>query len=304
MDGTASQTTSQTALGPGPSPNEPAAAPALRLPPDAMGALADEYFRELDLRPWHRFSSIPWDAIEIDRLSEDQRSALQFITFIEDHLPGYFLEYQRLFPVHADTELDDYEHNRELYRFTVKWAQEEDAHAHVLYTYQVRAGLSEPAALRRRLAEEGRKPFHLEVTDPVGVFAYTLIQEKATQMFYQQFERAIDEPVLKDILRHLIRDEARHFAFFSRVLKAYIDRFGDRALPAVQEVVERFKMPLSATLRGYWRWSLRIADAVGGYDHTEAYEHLLRVLRNCGEAATTSKAHDLMELVSAIRARA
>lgn len=276
----------------------------LRLPPETMGALADGYFRDLDVRPWHRFAAIPWDAIEVDRLTDDQRSALTFINFIEDHLPGYFHEYQRLFPVSPDTEIDDYVHNRELYRFTVKWAQEEDAHAHVLYTYQVRAGLADPADLRRRLAEEGRKPFHLQVTEPVGVFTYAVIQEKATQIFYQQLEHAIDEPVLKEILRHLIRDEARHFAFFSRMLKAYIEHYGDRMLPTVQEVVETFKMPLAATLRGYWRWSLRIADAVGGYDHTEAYEHLLRVLRTCGEAATSSKAHDLVELVSAIRARA
>ena len=275
-----------------------------RLPADTMAALADGYFRDLDIRPWHRFSAIPWDAIEMGRLTEDQRSAVEFITLIEDHLPGYFLEYQRLFPVTPDTDIEDYVHNRELYRFTLKWAQEEDAHAHVLSTYQVRAGLAEPGDLRRRLAEEGRKPFHLQVTEPVGVFTYTVIQEKATQLFYQQLEHAIDEPVLKEILRHLIRDEARHFAFFSRMLKAYIAHHGERMLPTVQEVVEGFKMPLAATLRGYWRWSLRIADAVGGYDHTEAYEHLLRVLRTCGDAATSSKAHDLEELVSAIRARA
>lgn len=278
--------------------------PGLRLPAETMGALADEYFRDLDVRPWNRFSAIPWDDIRVERLTEDQRSALQFITFIEDHLPGYFLDYQHRFPLDADTDLDDYMHNRELYRFTVKWAQEEDAHAHVLYTYQVRAGLAEPGDLRRRLAEEGRKPFHLEASDPAGVFTYTLIQEKATQLFYQQLERAIDEPVLKEILRHLIRDEARHFAFFSRMLKAYLSHHGERVLPSVQHVLETFKMPLSATLRGYWRWSLRIADAVGGYDHTEAYEHLVRTIRTCGDAATWSKAHDIVDLVSAIRARA
>ena len=288
-------------------PNDPGAdrhGPSFRLPPAAIGEVVNSYFLEMDIHPWNRLSAFAWDAIEVDRLTEDQRSAVSFITFIEDHLPGYFLEYQRIFPVQPGTELDDYVHNREIYRFSVKWAQEEDAHAHVLSTYLVRAGLADLDSLRFRQAEEGRKPFHLDVIEPVGVFTYTLIQEKATQIFYQLFERAIDEPVLKDILRHLIRDEARHFAFFSRMLKAYLQQFGDRVLPTVQEVLEGFKMPLSDTLRGYWRWSLRIADAVGGYDHSQAYEHLIRVISSCGDASQWSKTHDLVDFVNAIRARA
>src|SRR5262249_33013094 len=148
--------------------------------------------------------------------------AVAFITYIEDHLPGYFLEYQRLFPVDAAAPPGDFLHNRELYRFSVKWAQEEDAHAHVLFAYQVRAGLADPDALRAKLGGAGQKPFRLGVPEPIQVFAYTLIQEKATQLFYQQLGHAVEEPVLKEILRQLARDEARHFAFFSRVVRAYL----------------------------------------------------------------------------------
>jgi len=272
-----------------------------RLSADVMGSLADEYFRSLDLKPWNRFLDIPWDRLDVSALDDDQRSVVQYITFIEDHLPGYFLEYQRLFPVGETTSHDDYVHNRELYRFSVKWAQEEEAHAHVLYHYQVAAGIETPQRLRAKLADEGRKPFHLD-HDPIGVFTYTLIQEKATQLFYQAFEDIVVEPVLKAILRHLIRDEARHFAFFSRVLKAYLDEFGEQAIPSIRRALEQFKMPLSNTLRGYWRWSLRIADTVGGYDHSEAYEHLARMLRSSNIAAAPST-RELIEAIAQIRAR-
>lgn len=279
-------------------------APNFRLPPEAMGELVDGYTRELGGRSWNTFSSFPWEQLQPERLTEDQRSVVSFITYIEDHLPGYFLEYQRLFPVDDSVPVEDFVHNREVYRFSVKWAQEEDAHAHALYTYQLRAGLESPEGLRRRLAEEGRKPFHLQHTQPIQIFTYTLIQEKATQLFYQQFAQVVEEPVLREILLQLVRDEARHFAFFSRVVEAYLQQAGAGLLPPIQEVLENFKMPLSDTLRGYWRWSLRIADAVGGYEHSAAYESLIRVINRCAEASTSSKAHDLAELVKAIRATA
>jgi acyl-[acyl-carrier-protein] desaturase len=267
-----------------------------------MGELAEGYFRELDKKPWNRFTDIPWESLQPEQLPAEHRSALVFITFIEDHLPGYFQEYQRAFPLHPGVPIEDYAHHRELYHFTLKWAVEEDAHAHVLSTYQLKAGLETPESLRSKLAEEGRKPFILTVNEPVQVFTYTLIQEKATQIFYQQFAKVVTEPVLRHILLALVRDEARHFAFFSRVMQRYIQVFGAELLPAIKDTLMHFKMPLSSTLRGYWRWALRISDAVGGYDHSEAYEDLVRVIQECADAPTWSKAHDLVELVKAIRA--
>jgi rubrerythrin len=280
------------------------ASQGFRLSAEVMGGLVDGYFQEMEGPAWNRFASFDWEQLRPERLSEDQRSVVQFITFIEDHLPGYFLEYQRLFPLDDGTRPEDFVHNREVYRFYVKWAQEEDAHAHALFLYQVRAGLADAQTLRGKLADEGRKPFHLDMAQPIQVFAYTLIQEKATQLFYQQFARSVQEPVLRAILLQLVRDEARHFAFFSRTVETYLRHAGADGLPPIQEVLERFKMPLSSTLRGYWRWSLRIADAVGGYDHSEAYESLIRTINRCAEAPTWSKAHDLAELVRAIRATA
>jgi hypothetical protein len=271
------------------------------LPAETVAALVDAYFEDLDVRPWNRFRSFDWSAVDSSLLSEDQRIALSFITYIEDHSPGYFAEYHRLFPVAGDVDPDEFVHNREIYRFSVKWAQEEDAHAHVLFAYQVRGGLDTPDSLRRKLAEEGRKRFCLQATHPIQVFAYTLIQEKATQLFYQQFARSLREPVLRDILVHLVRDEARHFAFFSRLVEEYVRRAGATSIPPIQEVLERFKMPLADTLRGYWRLSLRVADAVGGYDHAEAYEHLVRTVTRCAEASTWSRTQDLASMVRAIR---
>jgi acyl-[acyl-carrier-protein] desaturase len=273
----------------------------LRLDPGAMAELVDTFHRTADVRPWNRFTAFQWEAIDADRLTAEQRSALAFVTFIEDHLPGYFAEYSRLFPVNQDTSLDEFVHNREVYRFTVKWAQEEDRHAHVLFMYQVRAGLTSAERLRAQLADEGRKRFLLPYREPAQLFLYALVQEKATQLYYQQFAGVVEEPVLHRILVHLVRDESRHFAFFASVAGAYVERFGDRFLTLAKDVVEGFKMPLAGTMRNYWRWALQVADAVGGYDHTAAYEELVRMVRRFADAPTTSKSHELVDLVRAIR---
>jgi hypothetical protein len=268
---------------------------------DTMDGLVSHFLRKADDYNWNRFNSFAWEQIQADRLTENQRGAVAFVTFIEDHLPGYFAEYHRLFPVDGATPLPTFIHNRELYRFTVRWAQEEDRHAHVLFTYQVRSGIASADTLRQELAVEGRKAFTLGDLKPVQAFTYTLLQEKATQLFYRQFASSVDEPVLQNILTHLARDEARHFAFFVRVIEAYIDQYGDAVFPLMKEVVRDFKMPLANTMRNYWRRILKIYDSVGGHDHTLAFEELVRLVQRTADARSQSRAHDLIEFVREVR---
>jgi hypothetical protein len=55
-------------------------------------------------------------------------------------------------------------------------------------------------------------------------------------------------------------------------------------------------MPLAETMRGYWRWALRIADTAQ-YDHTEAYDHLIRVM----DRAVNTHSDRLDELIRFVR---
>ena len=87
-------------------------------------------------RAWDVETAVDWAAADAGRLTEGQRSAVQFVTLIEDHLPGYFDVYHRHFPVDDSVDLPTFEHNRELYHFTVRWALEEDTHARALTRYQ------------------------------------------------------------------------------------------------------------------------------------------------------------------------
>ncbi|MGW4125395.1 acyl-ACP desaturase [Nocardia sp. NPDC004711] len=253
-------------------------------------------------RAWDVETAFDWAGADAERLTEGQRSAVQFVTYIEDHLPGYFDVYQRCFPVNDSVELPAFVHNRELYHFTVRWALEEDTHARALNRYQVASGIAERDSLRTELAVEGRKPFDLPYEHPVQFFAYALVQEKATQMYYHQLRDVSGDPVLAAVLSRLARDEARHFSFMADVVGRYLRVQGDAAVEPIRDVIAGFRMPLADTLRGYWRWALRIAE-VADYDHTEAYEHLLKVIDRAVDART-DRIDELARFIGQCRALA
>lgn len=268
------------------------------LPPGEMDAAVAAFLRASPpQRRWNVETDIDYATADADRLSEGERSAVQFVSMIEDHLPGYFALYRRHFPVDDTVDRPTYVHNRELYHFTVRWADEEDSHALALARYQVAAGLAGADDLRDTLAEEGRKEFTLPYQQAVQFFAYPLVQEKATQLYYQHLRAVVGDPVLADLLGRLSRDEARHYAFFADVLTRYLQRYGDAVVEPIRAVVADFRMPLADTMRGYWRWALRIADTAS-YDHTEAYDSLVRVVERAVDART-DKVDELIRFVRA-----
>ena len=267
----------------------------------AMRDLVNQYVLRGVRRQWS-IDELDWTALRPERLTATDQSVVRFITFIEDHIPGYLAYFLNAFPVvGTDLSIEEFCFNREYFRFLIAWAHDEERHASVLTRYQLEAGISGPDKLALELAEEGRKRFSLPYEHPVQAFAYTLVQEKATQLFYQRFKDIVTEPVLRDVLTRLARDESRHFAFYCQLVAAYVQRHGLAAtVPDLKEVLGTFRMPLSGTLAGYWRWSLKVADAAG-YDHTEAYESLTRVVRDFTDERGKASAADLLSFVQRIR---
>ena len=229
-------------------------------------------------RGWH-LESLDWTGLAADQLTELDRSAVRFITCIEDHIPDYLNWMLTRFPTAgAEHDIATFRANREYFRFLVAWAYDEERHASALTRYQIEAGIAASEEdLLFDLAQEGAKQFSLPYDHPLQAFTYALIQEKATQLFYQRFLASVREPVLRKLLALMARDEARHFSAYSRLVTSYIAQSRPEAAPHLKEVVATFRMPLATTLTGYRRWSLRLADAFG-YDHTEAYAALARIV--------------------------
>jgi rubrerythrin len=273
--------------------------PESHIHPDRLHRLISDYIDRRDTQPWSA-ADLAWDQLDAARVTPAQRSAVRFVTLIEDHIPGYLADLLAHFPVDGSVSPAQYRHNRAAFRFFVRWAQDEDRHAEVFCRYQLAAGIQDEASLQTELVREGRKTWRFPRDLPVQVFTYTVIQEKATQLYYQMLARAVDEPVLRSLLHRVQKDEARHFAIYADILAAYVDELGPATLPAIQEVLQAFKMPLAEQLDNYWRWSLEISDTAGGYDYTTAFEDLVRVVHRSADAARSS--HALTSWVEAVRA--
>jgi hypothetical protein len=270
------------------------------LPATQMHDLVNDAVNRGAARSW-TLEEVDWARLRPEALTEVDRSAVRFITFIEDHIPGYLSGFLTAFPVAgAQLELERFGFNREYFRFLVAWANDEERHAAALSRYQVAAGMATWDELLVTLAEEGRKEFVIPYEHPMQSFTYTLVQEKATQLFYHRFRDAVTEPVLRDLLGRLARDEARHFAFYANLVGAYLSRSGAAAVPAIKDVIATFRMPLAETMKGYWRWSLRVADSVS-YDHTEAYESVVRLVQDLVDSPGETSVAELADFVGAIR---
>ncbi|WP_328647633.1 acyl-ACP desaturase [Amycolatopsis sp. NBC_00348] len=272
------------------------------LDPAEMRRLAGAAVSRAGTRQWS-VDDLPWESLRPEELTETDCSVVRFITFIEDHIPGYLTYFLQAFPVSGgDQAIEEFCFNREYFRFLISWANDEERHASVLTRYQIEAGISDPDTLMWELAREGSKKFALPYETPVQAFTYTLVQEKATQLFYQRFKAVATEPVLRSLLHRLARDEARHFAFYSELVTAYIRRHGLAAtVPDLKDVLATFRMPLADTLKGYWRWSVKITDATS-YDHTEAYDALVRLVTGFAGESGRASAADLTGFVHRIRA--
>jgi acyl-[acyl-carrier-protein] desaturase len=270
------------------------------LPPAELRRIVREFQERSGSRGWAP-ADLPWDELDPEQLTDEDVSAVRFITFIEDHIPGYLSYFLTAFPVTGrDLPDDRFAFNREYFRFLVGWAGDEERHASTLTDYQVRAGLADEDSLMSALAREGKKEFVLPYEHPLEAFTYTLIQEKATQLFYQRFAATVREPLLRRLLNLLARDEARHFAFYSSVVSRYLQVAPASSLRNMRDVVATFRMPLADTLHGYWRWSLRVADATS-YDHTESYEALTRLVGGFAGAVGLPEREELLTLVTDIR---
>ena len=107
-------------------------------------------------RAWN-LADLDWGGLRPDLLTDADKSVVRFITFVEDHIPGYVTCLLRAFPVDgAEDDLPVVALNREYFRFFIAWAYDEERHASVLTRYQEAAGLADPQELRLELAAEGR----------------------------------------------------------------------------------------------------------------------------------------------------
>jgi acyl-[acyl-carrier-protein] desaturase len=257
---------------------------------EAIRRSAETTVRRANEHPWS-LADVDWSAVRPENLTADDHSIVRFVTYVEDHIPAFLSFNLTAFPTTGEISMATYHRNREYARFLFAWANDEEKHASALTRYQLVSEIADEKSLAEDLADVGRKPFSMPYEDPLEAFLYLFLQEKATQLFYQHYRQVVKEPLLQQLLHFMGRDEARHYAFYSRLIEESLGRAGGRTLARAKDVLSTFRMPLDGVYNGYWRIALRLVDRVG-HDHTEAYFALDKLIRRFVDTIGDADAED------------
>ncbi|MBA3259596.1 MAG: acyl-ACP desaturase [Gemmatimonadales bacterium] len=170
------------------------------------------------------------------------RAALALNMLTEEGLPHF----HRLLAVY----LGDESHWR---NWNNLWTAEEDRHGQVLHDYARDTRLFDQRKIEEMQFEYIRAGFHPDWDrDPYRVFAYTTVQERATQFSHAETGRIVSEyePRLGEVLSHVAKDEARHYAFYRTVFEEILKRDPDQALHSASFILPAIDMP-GVTMPGF-----------------------------------------------------
>lgn len=269
----------------------------------SVQGLVQRYLERFETLGWNRFTDFSWDAVQGRLLTEDQIDALKTAMLVEDHIPGYSAAYHEMLSLDPGLPLEELAFRRQMLHFVFRWTADEDRHAHTLENYLRASGRVDPAALTTEMLAAVVKPYRAPHDDPMQMAVYTVIQEKATQVFYSCLRDAVEEPILKKVLDCLSRDEARHCGFFADLLRMYLAVPGATDYARIKEAVVTFRMPLYGTLDNYKRRSITMMRAAAGYHYRDAFALIEQAVGRYADARSDSRSHTLKDLLDALEVR-
>lgn len=126
------------------------------------------------------------------------------------------------------------------------WTAEEDRHGTLLHDYLWEARIVHPRVLDEMQFAYLKSGYNPDwQRDPYQMFAYTSMQERATQVCHQNNARRAGEydPVISRGLDRVGAEEARHFHFYRQVFAESLARDADRALASLARALRLFEMP-------------------------------------------------------------
>jgi fatty acid desaturase len=191
---------------------------------------------------------IAWDDVARHPLSPAAVRTLRYMQDVETHTIVYEREL-------AQTRVLD---DPEIVTFLACWLYEETFHGRALRRFLAAAGHPTPErgrggrSLAARLESAGIALVARAWPDFVAVhMTWGAINEYATLVGYQRLAALERHPVLSALVARIVRDEARHFAFYfkqaakrlarpgaSRVARFLVDRFWDPVGTGVQPASE------------------------------------------------------------------
>jgi acyl-[acyl-carrier-protein] desaturase len=160
------------------------------------------------------------------------------------------------------------------------WTAEEDRHGQVLHDYARDTRILQQRKLEEMQFEYLRAGFHPEWDrDPYRVFAYTTVQERATQFSHSETGKIVAEyePQLGAILSQVAKEEARHYTFYRTVFEEILKRDPDQALHSASFILPAIDMP-GVTMPGFKDLAdvIRRAGIYGPRDYLRIVQEQIR----------------------------
>ena len=177
----------------------------------------ESHLRATEENAWPLDTSIAWDAIDLDaaRGESEIHRVLRDAALIEGYLPVYAARLMQLLwdDIDATAVL-----SMELY--------EGLKHFTALARYLDRVGYQREEVSERTLvtARERALALRYDAADIVAHLTNFMCSELFAAYFFLRISRRTNEPVLRDLLGYMARDEFRHSASAGDVLKKRIDR--------------------------------------------------------------------------------
>lgn len=196
---------------------------------------------------------IDWDAIRDHPLADDVVQILAYMQDVESHTV--------VFPrtIFSKRALDD----PFVGPFLICWLYEEGMHGRALSRFLEHAGCpierkSERTTMRDHVDRAATRLLSAAWKDFVALhMTWGAVHECTTIHAYRRLLQRNDHPVLHELLRRIMRDEARHFAFY--IWQAE-QRLGDpRVARIVRAIMNRFYTPVGTSHQpdALARWACR-----------------------------------------------
>lgn len=158
---------------------------------------------------------IPWERFDRSRIDPDILRLVKAAAMVEYNGGDYGRYLCRVFHDDPDFQSDTHE-----------WAAEEVQHGAALGRW---AEMADPSFSLEATFERFKDGFRIDTEveasirgSRTGELVARCIVETGTSTYYTALMEAVDEPVLKEICRHIAADELRHYKFFYSNMRRYL----------------------------------------------------------------------------------
>jgi acyl-[acyl-carrier-protein] desaturase len=185
-------------------------------------------------RRWSLADDIPWEQCNRSMVPAVADMVESFCA-VELYLPDYVAKAMPL----ART-------NRGWAWFHANWGYEESKHSLALADWLLRSGSRTDGQMADLEGMVSAREYELPMESAVGMLTYAMVQELATWVHYRNLRRRVDErgdPALSRLLGLIAVDERAHHAFYTHVVRLFLELDRRATLEQLRRVLLTFTMP-------------------------------------------------------------